>query len=227
MKVAVLGCGMVGQNISAKLVALGHDVMLGTRDVANLMAREKPAMGVKEPFSAWKAQHPAIQVGTFAQAASHGQVIFHCTSGDGAIDALKAAGESALNGKVLLDLTNPLDFSKGMPPTLSVANTDSLGEQIQRAFPSLKVVKTLNTMNTYVMVDPRRVADGDHHVFVSGNDDAAKTQVIGILRDWFGWRHIIDLGDITTARGSEMVLPIWLRLWGALGTPMFNFKIVR
>jgi hypothetical protein len=139
----------------------------------------------------WKTQHPKVTVGTFAQAAAHGEIIFHCTSGSGAIEALKAATDADLRGKVLIDITNPLDFSKGMPPTLTVVNTDSLGEQIQRAFPSLRVVKTLNTVNTYLMVDPRQVADGDHHLFVSGNDPAAKAQVTGrprMQRD-VSWTH--------------------------------------
>jgi predicted dinucleotide-binding enzyme len=127
---------------------------------------------------------------------------------------------------VLIDIANPLDFSKGMPPTLSVCNTDSLGEQIQRAFPQVKVVKTLNTMNANLMVNPALLS-GDHDVFVSGNDPAAKAQVTNFLKQQFGWKSVIDLGDITTARGVEMTLPIWLNLFGVLQTPLFNFKIVR
>jgi predicted dinucleotide-binding enzyme len=227
MRIAVLGSGVVGQVFAGKLTALGHDVKMGTRDVASLMARREPAVGTKETFAEWKARNPKVALGTFAQAAAHGEVLFNCTSGTGSLDALRAAGDANLAGKILIDLANPLDFSKGMPPTLSVVNTDSLAEQIQRAFPAVKVVKTLNTMNAHIMVDPALVAGGDHHVFVSGNDPAAKAQVTGILKDWFGWKHIIDLGDITTARGVEMVLPLWLRVWGALGGPMFNFKIAR
>ena len=127
---------------------------------------------------------------------------------------------------MLIDVANPLDFSQGFPPSLNPVNTDSLGEQIQRAFPEARVVKTLNTMNASVMVDPASVAGGDHSVFVSGNDADAKGIVSGLLKD-FGHRDIIDLGDITTARGAEMVLPIWVRIWGALGTGAFNFKIAR
>lgn len=126
-----------------------------------------------------------------------------------------------------MDVSNPLDFSSGMPPSLSVCNTDSLGEQIQRAFPNARVVKTLNTINANVMVNPLLVAGGDHDVFVSGDDADARARVSELLKSWFGWRSVIDLGDITTARGTEMMLPVWVRLWGALGTPMFNFKISR
>ncbi len=152
--------------------------------------------------------------------------MFNATNGMGSLEALKLAGESNLNGKILVDISNPLDFSKGMPPSLSVCNTDSLGEQIQRAFPAVKVVKTLNTVTASLMVNPRQLADGDHHVFVSGNDAGAKAQVTDLLKTWFGWKHVIDLGDITTARGTEMYLPLWLRLWGALGTGMLNIKVV-
>jgi len=142
------------------------------------------------------------------------------------LDALSAAGEANLDGKVLIDIPNPLDFSRGMPPSLFVSNTDSLGEQIQREFPRVKVVKTLNTMTAFVMADPSLVAAGDHSVFLCGNDEEAKTQVTEILRS-FGWRDVIDLGDVTSARGTESYLPLWLRLWGALQIPLFNIKVVR
>ena len=166
-------------------------------------------------------------MGTFADAASFGELAIVATRWDGTENALKLAGPSNLEGKVVIDVANPLDFSQGMPPTLSVCNTDSLGEQIQRAFPRLRVVKTLNTTNALVMVNPAAVAGGDHSMFVCGDDADAKAKVKAWLGEWFGWRDVIDLGDITTARGTEMLLPIWVRLWGALGTPMFNFKIVR
>ena len=142
------------------------------------------------------------------------------------MEALEMADEDNLNGKILIDISNPLDFSRGMPPTLWVSNTDSLGERIQRRFPEAKVVKTLHTMNAYVMVDPAQLAGADHTVFVSGDDAEAKAEVGELLRS-FGWTDIIDLGDITTARGTEMLMPIWLRLFGALQKPVFNFKIVR
>ena len=226
MRIGVLGTGVVGQTISGKLAELGHDVMIGTRDVAGLMARKEPGMGLTVPFSEWHKQHPKVKVGTFREAAVHGECVFNCTAGDGALPALRLAGEASFSGKVLIDVSNPLDFSHGMPPTLSVCNTDSLGEQIQRAFPATRVVKTLNTTNARVMVNPAQVAGADHTIFMSGNDAEAKSRVAEFLKS-FGWKDIIDLGDITSARGAEMLLPIWLRLWGALPTPMFNFKVVR
>jgi 8-hydroxy-5-deazaflavin:NADPH oxidoreductase len=167
-----------------------------------------------------------VQLSTFGEATARGEMVVNATAGAVSLEALELAGEDNLNDKVLVDISNPLDFSQGMPPKLSVSNTDSLGEQIQRRFPEAKVVKTLHTMNAYLMVDPSQLTDADHTVFVSGNDAEAKTMVTELLRG-FGWTDIIDLGDITTARGTEMLLPMWLRLFGMLQKPVFNFKIVR
>lgn len=213
MKFGVLGTGMVGLAIGNRLAELGHEVTIGTRDPSK--------SGDK-----LRSRHEAVKVGTFAQAAAFGEVVFNATQGAASIEALKLAGESGLNGKPLVDISNPLDFSKGMPPSLFVSNTDSLGEQIQRAFPKSKVVKALNTVTAPIMVDPRQVAGGDHDLFICGDDAGAKATVTGILKE-FGWMHIHDLGDITNARAVEAVLPIWVRLYGKLGTSMFNFKIVQ
>lgn len=215
MKIGILGTGMVGQTIASKLIKLGHEVKMGSRTVNN----EKAAEWSKNAGTS--ASH-----GTFEDAAKFGELVFNCTSGQGSLEALKSAGKQNLDGKILIDLANSLDFSKGMPPTLSICNDDSLAERIQNLLPDTKVVKTLNTMNCYLMVDAT-VVPGDHDIFVSGNDENAKTTVTGYLKDWFGWKNPIDLGDITTARGTEMMLPIWLRLYGKFQSPNFNFKIVR
>lgn len=226
MNIGILGTGMVGQSITARLGESGHVVMVGTRNVAETQARTAPdAMG-NPPFSTWQKQNPEVKLGTFAEAAAHGEMVFNCTAGGVSLKVLKLAGEANLSGKVLVDISNPLDFSKGMPPTLSVSNTDSLGEQIQRAFPAVKVVKTLNTLSAHLMVNPEMLADGAHSIFVSGNEAEAKAKVVELLKN-LGWQDIIDLGDISTARGVEMLLPLWLRLLGSLPNPMFNFKIVR
>lgn len=225
MRCAVLGTGTVGRTVAAKLVSLGHEVAVGTRDPQATLARTEPdAMG-NAPFAQWQSAHPQARLATFADATAEADVVVNATSGAGALDALALAGADNLAGKTLLDIANPLDFSAGMPPSLNPVNTDSLGEQIQRAFPEAKVVKTLNTMNAQVMVDPARVP-GEHHVFVSGNDADAKKAATELLLS-FGWpaQSVIDLGDITTARGTEMLLPIWLRLFGALGHADFNFHI--
>lgn len=226
MRFGVLGTGMVGRAIAGRLVSLDHDVMIGTRDVPRTRATSGPDRMGNPPFSTWQREHPDVKLGTFAQAAAHGEVVVNATNGAASVEVLKLAGEGNLRGKTLIDVSNPLDFSKGMPPTLSVSNTDSLGEQIQRAFPQTHVVKTLNTVNAYLMTGPAQLAGGDHTIFLSGNDAGAKAQVTELLRS-FGWKDTVDLGDITTARGQEMYLPIWLRLWGAMKTPMFNIKVVR
>jgi predicted dinucleotide-binding enzyme len=226
MKIGILGTGMVGRSHAAKLSALGHQVKIGTRDVARTRAADRPDDMGNPPFSVWQGEHPGVTLVSFAEAAAHGEVIINALHGQAAVEELTKLARS-LEGKVLLDITNPLDFSKGMPPSLFVCNTDSLGERIQRALPGTKVVKTLNTMNAFLQVDPGRLAGGDHDTFVSGDDAAAKAQVIRFLKEWYGWKNIIDLGDITTARGVEMVLALWVRLWGTLRTPLFNFKIVR
>jgi hypothetical protein len=226
MNIAVFGTGVVGQTIAGKLVEVGHEVMVGTRDVDKTMARTEPGPYGMPAFSVWQKQYPGVKPGSFSESARHGEVVINATSGVGSLDALTQAGATDLNGKILIDISNPLDFSQGMPPVLSVCNTDSLGEQIQRAFPEVKVVKTLNTVTAGLMVNPGQLANGEHHIFLSGNDPAAKAQVAEWLATWFGWKHILDLGDITTARGTEMYLPLWLRLWGALGTGMLNVRLV-
>lgn len=226
MRIAVLGTGSVGPTIAGALSALGHDVVVGTRDPQATLARTGPGATGGPPFAAWHAAHSSVGVATFADAAAGAEVVINATNGAGSLEALTAAGADNLAGKVLVDVANPLDFSHGFPPSLNPVNTDSLGEQIQRAFPEARVVKTLNTMNASVMVDPAAVAGGDHSVFVSGNDADAKETVTGLLKG-FGHRDVIDLGDITTARGAEMILPLWVRVWGAMGTAAFNFKVAR
>lgn len=215
MKIGVLGTGMVGDAIATKLVELGHQVKMGSRSATN----DKAAAWVK------KAGANASQ-GTYDDAAKFGELVFNCVNGMGTTDALKSAGEQSLNGKILVDVSNPLDFSKGMPPSLFVGNTDSLAEQIQRTYPNVKVVKSLNTIAASVMVNPGMFPT-ETAVFVCGNDNDAKKKVTEILRDWFGWKQILDLGDITCARGTEAYVPFWVMMMSAQSTPMFNIKIVK
>ncbi len=226
MKIAVLGTGPVGQTIAAALSALGHQVVLGTRDPATTMARTEPGAFGTPAFPTWKQDHPDVDLATLADAVSRAELVVNATNGAGSLATLDAAGADALADKVILDLANTLDFSQGMPPSLLVSNTDSLGEQIQRRFPRAKVVKALNTMNVSLMVDPMQLAGGDHTCFVSGDDASAKQTVVKLLTA-LGHRDIIDLGGIATARGAEMYLPLWLGLMSALGTPTFSIKVVR
>ncbi len=216
MKIGIFGTGMVGAAIGNKLVSLGHDVKMGSRTANN------------DKAVAWaKAAGAKASQGTFADAAGFGELLFNCTQGAGTMDALKAAGADNLKGKILIDIANPLDFSKGMPPSLFAGNTDSLGERIQAAFPDTRVIKTLNTVTAEIMVNPGKIGGGDHHMFISGNDAGAKATVGEFLKTQFGWKNLVDLGDITTARGTESFLPLWIRLWGSLKTAEFNIKIVR
>ena len=213
MKIGILGTGIVGKTLGTKLAKLGHDVRMGSRAAGG----EKAKAWVKETGS-------KSSEGTFADAAAHGEIVFNCTSGMASLEALKAAGAKNLQGKVLVDVSNPLDFSRGMPPTLSVCNTDSLGEQIQRAYPTAKVVKSLNTVTAAVMVEPSLIP-GVHTMFVSGNDAKAKAEVINLLKTGFGWKEVMDLGDITGARSQEMILPLWLRLFTNLKTPNVSIHV--
>ena len=226
MKIAILGTGSVGQALAGRLSELGNEVVIGTRDVAASMARTTPDGWGNPAIGTWITDNLAVKLVTFTEAAAFSDgIIIHAMNGGAAIESLEMTNEADLEGKILVDITNPLDFSKGFPPTLFVSNTDSLGEQIQAKFPALKVVKTLNTMSNPVMINPSSVA-GDHTVFVSGNDDSAKAKVKEMLND-FGWadKNIYDLGDISTARGTEMILPLWVRIFGKSQSPFFNFHV--
>ncbi|TDD65612.1 NADP oxidoreductase [Jiangella aurantiaca] len=226
MRVAVLGTGMVGQAIAGRFDELGHDVRVGTRDPAATMSRTEPDQLGNPPFPAWHERHAGIRLDTYADAAAAAELVVNATPGSVSLDVLEAAGAEHLDGKVLIDISNPLVFTPDGPPTLFVDNTDSLGEGIQRTFPGARVVKTLNTVNAELMAHPATLADGGHSIFVCGNDASAKAQVTNILTS-FGHTDVIDLGDITSARGVEMYLPVWLRLMGALGTARFNVKVIR
>jgi 8-hydroxy-5-deazaflavin:NADPH oxidoreductase len=217
VKIAILGTGMVGTTLATKLVQQKQQVMMGSRNAKS------------EGAQRWlQSVGGDGQVGNFAEVAAFGEMIFDCTNGANALAALRLAGAENLRHKILVQVGNPLDFSKGMPPSLTVCNTDSLGEQTQREFPDSRVVKALNTVNCEVMINPARIP-GDHALPICGNDAEAKKEVAARLSEWFGWKpaNIVDLGDITAARGTEMYLPLWLRLWGAVGTPVFNIQLVR
>jgi 8-hydroxy-5-deazaflavin:NADPH oxidoreductase len=215
MKVAVLGTGIVGRTIGSKLVSLGHEVVMGSRTADNRSA------------VAWAQEAGDLgRAGTFEEAAAVGDVVLNATAGVFSLAALDSAGAENLKRKVLIDIANPLDFSRGFPPSLSIVNDTSLAEEIQRAHPEALVVKSLNTVSAGVMVNPGMLP-GPHNVFLSGNHGEAKALVLGLLES-FGWRRddIVDLGDITTARGVEMYLPLWLGFFGAFGTGHLNIHVV-
>jgi predicted dinucleotide-binding enzyme len=228
VNIGIIGSGQVAQTLGGKLLELGHSVTVSSRDTSQ--AKDRGERGVIPSAGEWaeaqRSQGRAATAGSFAEAAAFGELVINATAGEHSLAALELAGGANLSGKILIDVANPLDFSQGMPPTLTFCNTDSLGERIAAAFPAARVVKTLNTVNAAVMVDPAQLG-ADSDVFVAGDDAEAKAWVAEtVLKGWFGWSRVLDLGDITASRGSEMYLPLWLRLWGATGTGLFNIRVV-
>jgi len=226
MKIGIIGSGGVAQTLGTKLIELGHDVVLGTRDPSKLDEKKMMAGTLREWIAQTSKGANKGKVATFKEAAAHGELLINATHGQASVEALKLAGADTVGGKVLIDVANQLDFSKGMPPGALASQTNCLAETIQAAFPNLKVVKSLNTIGAPVMVAPQALAGGEHTVFVSGNDVPAKAAVAELLKS-FGWKDVLDLGDISSARGPEMYMAMWIRLWGATGTGMINVKVVR
>ncbi len=219
MKIGILGTGVVGETLASALVNRKHLVRMGSRSASN------------EKASAWvkKSNNYASQ-GDFNDAASFGEIVFLCLNGAHAMEAVRALDAESLMHKIVVDVTNPLDFSKGMPPRiLEDFRTRSLGEEIQNALPGAYVVKTLNTLNCELMVKPKKVNSGDHTLFICGNHANAKNQVKHFLVDEFGWKadNILDLGGIEAARSTEAYVPFWVTMMQALGSPMFNVKVVK
>jgi predicted dinucleotide-binding enzyme len=197
------------------LVQLGHEVKMGSRQAGN------------DKAVSWVASAgERASEGSFADAAAFGEVVVNATAGVASLDALTAAGDENLAGKLLIDAANPLDFSKGMPPTLSVCNDDSLGEQVQRSFPDSRVVKAFNAVNVTYMVEPA-VLPERHTLFICGNDAGAKAHVRELATS-FGWPpdDVLDLGDISAARGTETYLLLWLRLVAVADTWRVSVKVV-
>ncbi len=208
----MVGTGMVGRTLAPAFAALGHDVVIGTRHPGATAARDD-----------WTLELP---LRAYPDVAEGADLVVNATNGRASLAALAAVGAAALDGRVLLDVANPLDASAGFPPTLAVKDTDSLAEQIQRAFPGARVVKSLNTVNCNVMVDPTRVGDGGTTMFVAGDDAEARGVVVSLLQT-LGWRDVIEFEELSAARGMEMWLPLWIRLMGRLGTADFNIRVVR
>ena len=230
MKIAIIGTGTVGRTLASKLVELNHDVTIGTRNVVDKLTSTAKDNYGNPSFIEWHKANSKIKLGTFADSASFGEIVINATNGSNSVTALIQSGTKNLTAKVLIDVANPLDFSNGMPPSLlpGLNNTNSLGEEIQKTFPDTLVVKTLNTMWCGLMVNPKLIGNGDHINFISGNNQDAKIKVRKLLHQ-FGWtdENIIDLGDITAARATESLLPIWLRVMGVTKSGAFNFKLVK
>jgi predicted dinucleotide-binding enzyme len=225
MKVGILGTGDVGKSLGAALAARGHDVMLGTRDPVKKMAEKANEDSIS--FREWQSNYRKVRLGTFAEAAAHGEILMNATAGHGSVEAMAKLRPAEIKDKILIDVANALGPWGEGPVQLFVANSDSLAERIQRAHPGLRVVKALNTVSFHLMVSPAGLAGGDHDVFVAGDDPDARDRVGRFLREEFGWRTVVDLGDLTAARAMEMMIMIWIKIWEALGTADFNFKVVR
>ncbi len=223
MKIGIIGSGVVGQTLGFKLVELGNDVVLGTRDPRKLDEKKNMTGSLKDWLE--KVQNKA-KVATFQEAAIHGEILINATHGQASVQALQMANAGQVGAKVLIDTANELDFSKGMPPGVLAGQTRSVAENIQNTFPNLKVVKSLNTISAPVMINPKSVKNGDHTIFMAGNDKDAKAKVAELLKS-LGWTDILDLGDISAARGPEMYLALWVRLYGSLQNGMINIKVQR
>ena len=226
MEIAILGTGGVVRTLAGALADRGHDVMLGSRDAAAALARDDVNQQTDTTLAEWHDDHPTVHIGTLGEAVGHGEVLLLATSGDGALPALRAAGLDQRAGTIVLDLTNPIvRTSEGV--TLDPGMTDSLAEQIQRTYPNVRLVKALNTVTAALMIAPELADGGDHTLPICGDDDEAKMQVAEWLGDWFGWRDVLDLGDLSAARAQEAYLLFWLRLMQTTGNPMVTTKVVR
>jgi predicted dinucleotide-binding enzyme len=229
MKIAILGTGSVGRALASKFTETGHEVTMGTRNVKEKEKSQEKDMYGSPSFSEWHKSNTRILLKPYNQAAQWCELAVNATKGNASLEALDIVGAKNLEGKILIDVSNPLDFSKGMPPCLipELSNTNSLGEEIQKRFPATRVVKTFNTMWNGLMVNPGLIGGGDHVNYISGNDNDAKEKVRNLLKE-FGWKDssLLDLGDISACRATESVLLIWLRVMNTLQTGAFNYRIV-
>lgn len=211
-KVGILGSGDVGKQLASGFARHGYEVVIGTRDPAKL--------------ETWRKNAPQnIRVGSFSDAASHGQIVIIATKGEATEAAIDLAGVKNFKGKLVLDAANPLDFSKGMSPALFVGTTDSLGERVQRKLPDAHVVKCFNTVGNAKMIDPA-FKEGVPPMFICGNDAASKKKTEAVLKE-LGWPGALDVGGIDGARYLEALVPLWVRTAMVLNTAEHAFKVVR
>jgi len=225
--ISILGTGMVARILAASLDSANYTVNMGTRDVEQKMESDEGDAFGNPSFKVWKGDFPGIVLKSFRDAANLSNIIINSTAGIASLSILRAIGTEVLDGKILIDVANPLDFSAGMPPMQKPVGDDSLGEQLQREFPNLRLVKALNTMTAMVMTNPSAVT-GNHNLFICGNDQGAKADVMDVFAA-IGWEEdqVLDLGDITGARAMEMMVPMVMRVWQTTGNPIFNFAVAR
>ncbi len=195
MKLGIIGSGTVGQQLGLGFIRLGNDVKIGTRDTAKLNDWIKQA-GTKS------------SAGSFEDAAKFGELVILATNWEGTFNAVNLAGKENLSGKIIIDVTNPLDFSQGPPPKIAVSPGNSGGEQIQKMLPDSKVVKAFNTVSAYIMISPKRES-GEPDMFIAGNDEHAK-KVVTTLAENLGWNSVIDMGDISQSYWLEALAMVWI-----------------
>jgi hypothetical protein len=222
MRIGIIGSGVVAQTLGTKLVELGHEVFLGTRDPKKLDEKKNMTGTLNEWLAAVKGKAKVV---TFQEAATQGELLINATHGENSVEALKLAGADKVGPKTLIDTANELDFSKGYPVVLA-SPTRSVAQAIQAAFPNLKVVKSFNTMAAPIMVNPKMLKGGDHSIFMAGNDAGAKAQVADLMKS-FGWTDILDLGGIGAAIGPEMLMGMWVHLYMSTKNGMLNIKVQR
>lgn len=225
MKIGILGTGGVGRTLAAKLNSLGHEIVIGTRNVEDTLARTSPDGMGAPPFKVWHSQNPKVKLVKFSEAASFGEVLFLATFGDKTAEAISLAGKQNFDNKVVVDVTNPLDFSQGVPPKFTVTLGNSLGEQIQKQISNAKVVKAFNTIGAHIIVNPMR-EEGSPDLFIAGNDDDAKKKFIG-LAEQMGWQSVIDLGDISQAFWLEANAMLWINYGFKYNSWNHAFKLLK
>lgn len=225
MKIGILGTGGVGRTLAAKLIALEHEVVIGTRNVEDTLARTAPDGMGGPPFKAWHSQNPKVKLVKFSEAASFGEMLFLCTFGDKTSASIEMAGKQNFDNKVVIDTTNPLDFSQGVPPKFTATLGNSLGEQIQNLIPNAKVVKAFNTIGAHIMVNPAR-EEGSPDLFIAGNDADAKKQFSN-LAEQMGWRSVIDLGNISQSFWLEANAMLWINYGFKYNNWTHAFKLLK
>jgi 8-hydroxy-5-deazaflavin:NADPH oxidoreductase len=225
VKIGILGTGGVGRTLAAKLISLGHEVVIGTRNVEDTLARTAPDGMGGPPFKVWHSQNPKVKLVKFSEAASFGEILFLATFGDKTAEAISLAGKQNFDNKLVLDTTNPLDFSKGVPPKFTVTLGNSLGEQIQKHIPNAKVVKAFNTIGAHIMVNPNR-EEGSPDLFIAGNDSDTK-KIFSSLAEQMGWQSVIDLGDISQSYWLEANAMLWIHYGFKYNSWNHAFKLLK
>ncbi len=225
MKIGILGTGVVGRTLAVKLNDLGHEVTIGTRNVSKTLSKTSTDTMGSPPFKEWYSKYSEIKLSAFADTTRFGEIIILATHGVATIGAIDLAEKNNFRGKVVIDTTNPLDFSQGMPPKFAATLGNSLGEKIQNHIPEAKVVKAFNTVNAYVMVSPKR-EEGNPDLFIAGNDEDAKKKIKS-LAEQLDWENIVDIGDISQSYWLESMTMFWVQYGLKYNNWTHAFKLLK